>query len=253
MQNQYANLSAIAIALLLCGLTACHPFSRQTPDLQPDDYFPQAGDLLFNVADASAFAAAITDATAQRDSLKFSHVAIVAVSGDGADSPSGISAGTRPDTDASPIAASPGTPYVIEASSRHGVARTTWTEYLANAPKINGKPAIVVMRVIVPDFPLTDAVSRAASHIGEGYDWSFLPDNGRLYCSELVYESYRWPNGAPLFPARPMNFRDADGNMPAFWTELFEKLGEPIPEGVPGTNPSDLAKEPVLQEVWRFF
>ena len=50
-----------------------------------------------------------------------------------------------------------------------------------------------------------------------------------------------------------MNFRAADGHMPAFWTELFDRLGEPIPEGIPGTNPNDLAKEPVLQEVWRFF
>ena len=50
-----------------------------------------------------------------------------------------------------------------------------------------------------------------------------------------------------------MNFRAADGTMPAFWTELFEKLGEPIPEGVPGTNPNDMAREGVLTEVGRYF
>ena len=39
-----------------------------------------------------------------------------------------------------------------------------------------------------------------------------------------------------------MNFRDKDGNMPEFWTNLFKEHNEEIPEGVLGTNPNDLSK-----------
>ena len=94
---------------------------------------------------------------------------------------------------------------------------------------------------------------RAFGFLGLPYDCSFRPDNGKLYCSELVWESYRTPDGRRRFPARPMNFRAADGSMPAFWTELFERLGEAIPEGEPGTNPNDMAHDPQLYEVGRWF
>ena len=78
-------------------------------------------------------------------------------------------------------------------------------------------------------------------------------DNGQLYCSELVWESYLAPDGSRLFPARPMNFRAADGTMPQFWVDLFAKLGEEIPEGIPGTNPNDMAHDPQLKEIARYY
>ena len=74
-----------------------------------------------------------------------------------------------------------------------------------------------------------------------------------MYCSELVWESYHRPDGRPIFPARPMNFRAADGSMPVFWSELFERLGEPIPEGLPGTNPADMSRDSALTEIRRWF
>ena len=97
------------------------------------------------------------------------------------------------------------------------------------------------------------ALERARERLGLPYDYSFRPDNGKLYCSELVWECYSRPDGSPRFPARPMNFRAPDGSMPAFWTELFERLGKQIPEGVPGTNPNDMARDPQLDEVGRWF
>ena len=50
-----------------------------------------------------------------------------------------------------------------------------------------------------------------------------------------------------------MNFRAADGTLPQFWTELFARRGEAVPEGVPGTNPNDMAREAALEEVFRWF
>ncbi len=184
-------------------------------------YVPQEGDLLFVVGGTSDFSEAITDATAWKDSVGFAHVAIVALDEDGL-------------------------PYVIEATSDRGVTLTEWDAFLSSAP------GVVVKRVNI-DFRASEAIARAKEHLGEPYDWSYRPDNGKMYCSELVYESYLDSYGAPLFQAQPMNFRDPQGNMPAFWTDLFERLGEPIPEGLPGTNPNDLSKSPILTEVHRFF
>lgn len=190
-------------------------------------YQPREGDLLFQLASSTDFSQAIADATAQRDSLKFDHVGIVASD-------------------------SLGNPYIIEATSRGGVKRTAWQDFLADAPDINGKPGVVAMRLTEP-FDSKAAIRRALSHIGEEYDWTFMPDNGRTYCSELVYESYLHADGSHIFTAQPMNFRDKDGNMPQFWTDLFGKLGMQIPEGVPGTNPNDMSKEASLREAHRFF
>ncbi len=186
-------------------------------------YIPRDGDLLFVVDTSSDFSKAITDATAWNDSLKYSHVAIVAVEDD--------------------------KPYVLEASSEHGVARTEWDDFMGTSAASEDKPKIVIMRLTV-DFPVEQAIERAKFHLGKPYDWSFLPDNGKFYCSELVYDCYRRADDTPLFTAKPMNFRDADGNMPTYWQELFGRLGEPVPEGVPGTNPNDLAKEPILTVVY---
>lgn len=189
-------------------------------------YTPRNGDLLFKVAGESEPSQAIADATAWHDSVRFSHVAIVATEN--------------------------GKPYVLEASGKKGVTRTEWEDFMSSAPLIDGKAGVVAMRVTV-DFSADEAIARAKGHLGEEYDWSYYPNNGKMYCSELVYECFRKEDGTPLFTAKPMNFRDSKGDMPKFWVELFEKLGEPIPEGVEGTNPNDMSKEPILTEVYRFF
>ena len=189
-------------------------------------YTPRDGDLLFSVAGSSESSKAIADATAWHDSVKFSHVAIVATEN--------------------------GKPYIIEATGKKGVTRTEWEDFMSSVPQIDGKAGVVVMRVTA-DFSADEAIARAKGHLGEEYDWYYSPNNGKMYCSELVYECFRKKDGTPLFTAKPMNFRDSDGNMPAFWTELFARLNEPVPEGVEGTNPNDMSKEPILTEIHRFF
>ncbi len=142
--------------------------------------------------------------------------------------------------------------YVLEATPRAGVVLTPWDGFVAAAPFIDGSPGITVMRLNV-DFPVEEAIERAKSHLGEPYDWHFLSNNGKMYCSELVYDSYLYADGSHIFTASPMNFRDGEGNMPEFWTELFSSFGEPVPEGIPGTNPNGLSHDPLLTEVHRFF
>ena len=184
------------------------------------------GDLLFLAGKNTEMTGAITAATGEEGPLNFSHVGIAVVGG-GADS-------------------------VLEATTDCGVRLTVLAEFLGRSAKIDGHPAVVAMR-LKDTAGIAAAVRRARSFLGVPYDYSFRPGREKLYCSELVWESYRAENGTPLFTARPMNFRAADGTMPQFWTELFAKAGEEIPEGVPGTNPNDMARESILECAGRYY
>ena len=46
-----------------------------------------------------------------------------------------------------------------------------------------------------------------------------------------------------------MNWRDAEGRLPEYWVEHFRQLGAEVPEGVPGTNPTDMARSPLLKKL----
>lgn len=185
------------------------------------NFMPQDGDLLFCVAGSSTMSNAIVNATKTEETVQFDHVALYATID--------------------------GKPCVIEASPDDGVICRDWNSFLADAKK-----GVVVKR-IDKKFDVNDVINRAKQYVGQPYDWSFLPDNNKLYCSELIYETYLNENGNHVFRAKPMNFRNDDGSMPSFWIELFKKLGESIPEGALGTNPNDMSKEQVLKEVHRFF
>ena len=215
------QLKAIGMkSLLYIGmLFSAVSCGRPTPELHP-------GDLLFQVGKTSEMTEAITAATGEAQRLNYSHVGI-AVPAAGADS-------------------------VLEATSDGGVRLTALADFLGRSARIDGRPAVTVMR-LRDTTGVTAAVARAHTYLGQPYDYSFRPDNGKMYCSELVWASYLAPDGSRLFTARPMNFRAADGTMPQFWTELFAKAGEEIPEGVPGTNPNDMARESILECAGRYY
>lgn len=201
------NNNLLILFLLICSLSA-----------NADEL--QSGDLIFVVEGKGNFSKAISEATAFSDSLKFVHVGII----------------EREDNFIN----------VVEASPEEGVRIIPIEKFIEEAPEINGIPQIVIKRLTI-DFPIEEAVARAKSFLGEPYDWWYLPGNGKMYCSELVYESFLDSEGNHIFIAQPMNFRSSDGNIPQFWNELFSELGQPIPEGIEGTNPSDLSKSSFLQ------
>lgn len=207
--------SLLYIGVIFCAVSC----GRTTPCLRP-------GDLLFQAGETSQMSGAISSATGDEGAINFTHVGI-AVPHAGADS-------------------------VLEATTDGGVRLTALTDFLARSARIEGRPVVVAMR-LRDTTGAAAAVARARTFLGQPYDYSFRPDNGRLYCSELVWESYRAADGTPLFTARPMNFRAADGSMPAFWTELFDRLGESVPEDVPGTNPNDMAGDEKLEPIGRYF
>ena len=186
----------------------------------------RSGDLLFVKSSGSAMSEAISESTSRNDSVSFVHVAIYYEDESGAQK-------------------------VIEADTDKGVCITAFDEFVVENKKSSGEEGLVIKRLNI-SFNPEDVINRAMTFIGQPYDWWYLPDNGRMYCSELIYESFIDEKGGHIFRSGPMNFRSADGTMPKFWEDLYRKIGIDVPEGLPGTNPNDLSKDPRLKEVKGF-
>ena len=172
------------------------------------------GDLLF-FRDTEGMGAAVKESTGQ-----YTHVAMVESVGD--------------------------TVWIIDATPQNGVARRP---YLCQNKDKQSFPEIYRLQ----DGSYVDsALIRARSFIGLPYDNAFLPDNGAFYCSELIYECFLnndSQGNRHLFEAKPMNWRNANGKLPKYWKKHFKKLKMPVPEGVMGTNPTDLSRSPLLRKL----
>ncbi len=90
------------------------------------------------------------------------------------------------------------------------------------------------------------STEQALSFVGRSYDWLYLPDNDDIYCSELVLLSYIDRNGRPLFTPIPMSFHDASGRITDYWTKFYARHQMEVPEGLPGSNPSELSRRPIV-------
>ena len=176
----------------------------------------RTGDLLFvgTSEEAGSMDEAIVAATGE-----LTHVAIIQVTPDG-------------------------TPWVIDATPQRGVGRYPLDSLL----QANPGAAFQVKR-LKDTTGVSRFVGNALRWVGKPYDLAFLPDNEAYYCSELVRDAYRRPDGSYLFDAAPMNFLAPDGSLPPYWKELFERLEMPVPQGVPGTNPQDMSRSPLLEDV----
>ena len=186
----------------------------------------RSGDLLFVAIpadyslDSTDISSGIAAATGD-GKLNYIHTAILEVSGD--------------------------TTWVIDATIKHGVDRHPYETFVSDFTLKDGSmPYLEVMRI--KDGP-RELVANAKKHLGEPYDIWFAPDNGAMYCTELVRDCYLDADGNKLFEAAPMNFKDSSGEMPKYWIQLFERIGSQIPQGEEGTNPQDMRQSPLLEFV----
>lgn len=131
------------------------------------------------------------------------------------------------------------TAWIIDATQRYGVSR----RHFQRQPESSMKPYPDVYRLAVP-FDTAAVIARATALIGKPYDDAFLPDNDAYYCSELIQAAF-----GNLFPSKPMNWRDTNGKLPKYWKKHFKKLKMKVPEGVPGTNPTDMSRSPLLRKL----
>lgn len=159
---------------------------------------------------------AVAESTSGRDGVHYTHVGVVCME--------------------------KGEPFVIEASTS-GVREVPLNDFVDGSEYRDGRPLVAVARVIdTVAFTPRDAVRRVRKLVGKDYDYYYKPDNGKYYCSELVYECYLMHDGTHLFETVPMSFRDKSGQTSELWKSHFAKLGVEVPEGVEGTNPGDLSK-----------
>ncbi len=132
------------------------------------------------------------------------------------------------------------TPQVIEAVHR-GVCLTPVDSLLKDAKEFNS-PTLLVGRVNVP-VDISTTLTRAFTHLGKPYDFTFEPDDEKIYCSELVQKSFVDNNGQLIFSTIPLTFCTKDGKVLPYWHEYYAKRGLEVPEGMPGTSPGGQSRD----------
>ena len=225
----YNKMNMTAKTLLFAAALYAAAFSSCATHSTTGNGALRTGDLVFvgipsdySLGDGS-MAGAIGEATGGGDSLNIIHVAILEVAGDST--------------------------WIIDATIKRNVDRHPLDTFIRDFTLKDGSlPTFIIKRLKDPA-GAEKFVENAKSHLGEPYDAAFLPDNGALYCSELVRDSYVAEDGTHLFAQAPMNFKDADGQMPLYWQQLFDLLGMPVPQGVEGTNPRAMCGESILETV----
>jgi hypothetical protein len=140
-----------------------------------------------------------------------------------------------------------GRPWIIDATIAHGVDRHPLDTMLRDFRLRDGYKATFIVKRLRDNRDAARYVENAKRFLGRSYNTTFLPNDTSLYCTELVHESYIAADGRPLFEEAPMNWRNADGELPEYWVWLFGQLGMDVPEGLPGTNPQTMSEAPVLR------
>ncbi len=130
---------------------------------------------------------------------------------------------------------------VVEAISAGGVVRTPLQQFLS---RVSDPSALVYMQLSPKHHNiLPEAFAYIDSVMGTPYDDSYLMNNGKYYCSELLYDAFKFANaGKPFFQLHPMTFKQP--GTPTYdpaWIAYYQELGEAIPEGQLGCNPGGLA------------
>jgi len=180
-----------------------------------------SGDLIFVASENSDFEKSIVEVTKMKDkTLNFTHVGIINVTD------SGI--------------------FVVEAVPEKGVVYTSFQDF-----KDENSNGVLYAGTLKSKHKkhTKDALSKACSHLGKGYDYAFDFENDLYYCSELVYDAYAHASGdARFFETTAMTFKkEGTDEVLPYWIVYFEELGVAVPEGKPGINPIGLSRSEKLR------
>lgn len=185
------------------------------------------GDLIFQESCIGDVGNAIKNVTNSIDNYNFTHVGIVWIN--------------NKDT------------LVIEAT-HPCVKITSIKEYLK--PRNEGcYPKSVVAR-LKPKFSflIPDAIDEALKLVGKKYDYAFILNNDKYYCSELIYEILKKSNNnIPVFQLNIMTFKcKVTGKFSPEWVSYYQKLDEEIPEGKMGINPGAMSNSDVIDILFEY-
>lgn len=179
----------------------------------------QEGDLLFQDCACGTICEAIEDVTQLHDKRRFSHMAMVV-------------------SDSNKLK-------VIEANV-NGVKMVSLDSFLYRYVNKKGNPQIAVGR-LSDDYVylIPRAVEFAKQKLEMKYDFAFIPNNDQFYCSELIYEAFRFANmDEPFFSEIPMTFkRYRSKEFHPEFVRYYRKLKKKIPEGKKGTNPAQISRD----------
>ena len=178
----------------------------------------QEGDLLFQDSDCGPFCDAIEKVTEGYQGANLSHVGMVISIDEGL--------------------------VVIEAITK-GVVLTPLDTFMNRSFDKDGNSKVLVGRLQNSDKGLLHgAIAYAKTLIGKSYDIVFDINNDQYYCSELIYESFKYANdGVPIFQLFPMTFHDPDTESTfPIWKSYYEEINAEIPEGEPGLNPGGISR-----------
>ncbi len=129
---------------------------------------------------------------------------------------------------------------VVEAVSK-GVVKSRLTEFLEKSKN-------VYLAKIDDESLKETAVKKAIKNLGKPYNFEYFNNDGStLYCSQLVYECYKYENGKTFFELDELKFKDPkSGEIIPFFIEYYKKLGVKMPLGEKGTHPATLSKNKKL-------
>ena len=190
---------------------------------QPNNVNLKEGDILFQHLNCGPMCEAIEAVTQGVDGKKFAHCALVIKINDSLK--------------------------VVEAIGNK-VQLNSLAAFFARSGDTNALKNITIGR-LKKEFKqlVTDAMAFAERQIGQPYDDEFLLDNGKWYCSELLYESFKVANNhKDFFLLYPMTYKLPGSNdyFPV-WIDYYLGLNAPIPEGKPGINPGSISRSDKIE------
>lgn len=138
--------------------------------------------------------------------------------------------------------------FVIEAFPPE-VRLTHIKIYLHRSHDERGNPRYLVAR-LKPEYRhlIPAAIYHGLQQRDIPYDRLYMAGVPSLYCSELMVEMFRYANGGlPFFKESPMTFKNAEtGEFHDYWVKYYDYFGMPVPEGVMGSNPGAMSRDPKL-------
>ncbi|MEZ4786358.1 MAG: YiiX/YebB-like N1pC/P60 family cysteine hydrolase [Flavobacterium haoranii] len=171
----------------------------------------KTGDLIFQSMNCGELCEAINQVTEGYKGIDFNHMGMVVIENDSV--------------------------FVLEASGNSVklIPYQTFTSY-TDLPMYVGRVKKRFKKLI------PEAVSFGKNQLGVPYDNEYIYNNGKYYCSELIYDCFKEANKEPFFVLYPMTFK-APNSKEFFnvWEEYYNNLNMKIPEGELGCNPGGIS------------